>query len=266
MKKPTAVKRVPKRPAAASGDSVRAVDRALDVLLAFTRAGPELTASELLSRVDLTRPTLYRLLHTLEEKGFLVSAGDPQRFKLGSSVAQLSHVWTETLDLVAIAEPGMRRLWMQTQETVALFVAQGNMRLCIAEMPSPQALSFRRGVGFTERIARGASGRAILAFHPDVEKHLASYVQGLDLDLMKLRSDLRQTRTRGYAAGRNELMNGVVAVAAPFFNGKTVAGSIGIFGPAVRIGTPEVETLGQLVTVEASQHLSQALGAASADP
>src|SRR4051812_22913943 len=108
------------------GDSVRAVNRALDILLAFTRESPELTASELLTRVDLSRPTLYRLLYTLEDKGFLASSGDPQRFRLGRSVAQLSHVWTETLDLATIAEPVMRRLWMETQETVAIFVAQGN--------------------------------------------------------------------------------------------------------------------------------------------
>ena len=247
-------------PAAKGGESVRAVHRALDVLLAFTREGPELTASELLTRVDLSRPTLYRLLHTLEDKGFVASTGDPQRFKLGPAVAKLSHVWTETLDLAAIAEPVMRRLWMETQETVAIFVAQGNLRLCLAELPSPQALNFKRGVGYTERIVRGASGRAILAFVPDVERHLATYVHGLDMDLRKLRTDLAETRSRGYATSRNELITGAVAVAAPFFDGKGVAGSIGIFGPAARLGADEVKALGRLVTVEASKNLSEALG------
>src|SRR5262249_25187556 len=135
-----------------AGDSVRAVDRALDILLAFKPQDDALTVSELLRRVDLSRPTLYRLLRPLQRKQFLIPSGDPQRFRLGPAVAQLSHVWTAGLDLGAAAEPMMRRLRDETGETVALFVPQGAFRLCIAEMPSNQALSFRRGVGYRERL------------------------------------------------------------------------------------------------------------------
>ena len=241
-------------------ENVRAVNRALDILLAFSRERFELTASELLERVDLSRPTLYRLLYTLEAKGFVTSAGDPQRFRLGPAVAGLSHVWTETLDIAALAEPAMRRLWSATQETVAVFVAQGDLRRCLAEWPSPQALNFKRGVGYTERIARGATGRAILAFMPDVDEHLDGYTRGLDLDLAQLRSALRETRQRGYAISRDELIAGAVAVAAPFFDRRGVAGSIGIFGPAARIGPDDIAALGRLVVAEASGPLSQALG------
>jgi IclR family acetate operon transcriptional repressor len=158
-------------PVEKNSEGVRAVNRALDLLLAFTGEDFELTAGELLARVDLSRPTLYRLLYTLAEKGFIVSTGDPQRFRLGPAVAKLSHVWTRSLDLSGLAEPLMRKLWVETRETVALFIAQDELRLCLAEMPSPQPLNFKRGVGYTERLAVGASGRAILAFMPmaDVE-------------------------------------------------------------------------------------------------
>eukprot|EP01034_Spumella_vulgaris_P046805 gene46805-58371_t len=47
-------------------DNVRAVGRALEILMAFSEDAPELSAGELLKRVDLSRPTLYRLLYTLE--------------------------------------------------------------------------------------------------------------------------------------------------------------------------------------------------------
>src|SRR5262245_4688726 len=83
--------------------SVRAVERALDILLAFNTGDHELTAGELLKRVDLSRPTLYRLLRTLEHKGFVRSSGDPQRFSLGASVAHLAHVWSSSMDVAAVA-------------------------------------------------------------------------------------------------------------------------------------------------------------------
>ena len=60
-------------------ENVRAVGRALEILQAFTEGDPELSAGELLKRVDLSRPTLYRLIYTLEEHGFIVSVGEPQR-------------------------------------------------------------------------------------------------------------------------------------------------------------------------------------------
>ena len=65
-----------------SHESVRAVERALEILLAFRPGDKELAVAELLTRVDLSRPTLYRLLNTLEQQGFLVSSGEPQRFRL----------------------------------------------------------------------------------------------------------------------------------------------------------------------------------------
>src|SRR5579864_3591749 len=67
-----------------SHESVRAVERALEILLAFRPGDEELSVAELLTRVDLSRPTLYRLLNTLEQQGFLFSFGEPQRFRLGS--------------------------------------------------------------------------------------------------------------------------------------------------------------------------------------
>jgi DNA-binding IclR family transcriptional regulator len=242
-----------------TSENVRAVNRALDLLLAFTREDFELTASELLQRVELSRPTLYRLLYTLETRGFITSSGDPQRFGLGPAIAQLSHVWTGSLNLALLAEPMMRKLWQETRETVAIFVAQDSNRLCLAEMPSPQPLNFKRGVGYTERLAMGASGRAILAFMPDVEQGLDRYLHGMKVDVRKFRAELAVTRERGYAISRNELIDGAVAIAAPFFGAKGVAGSIGIFGPVNRMGEKQVEVWGRAIVAQAGE-LSRALG------
>jgi DNA-binding IclR family transcriptional regulator len=242
------------------GDSVRAVDRALDILLAFTANDYELTVAELLKRVDLSRPTLYRMLYTLEQKGFLVSAGDPQRFRLGPSVAHLAHVWTSSLDIGAVAQPMLRRIWETTGETVALFVPQGAYRLCVAELPSVQPLSFKRGVGYRERLAVGASGRAILAYTPYTRAELEELTQGLKVNLTQYQRDLELTRQRGYATSRDELILGAVAVATPFFQGENqTAGSIGVFGPSARLDEGRVEELGRLLVKE-SKLLSTELG------
>lgn len=243
------------------GDNVRAVNRALDILMAFTVTDTELTVAELLERVDLSRPTLYRLLYTLEQSGFLVSEGEPQKFRFGPSVAHLAHVWTASQDIARIAQPMMRHAWEMSGETVALFVPLGADRLCIAEIASTQALSFKRGVGYKERLALGASGRAILAYRDQDDADIERLLAGLGKNLKTYRSELELIRQRGYAVSLEELIAGAVAVAVPFFDGAGVpAGSIGVFGPRVRMDDARVAELGTLLIEEAA-HLSKALGA-----
>lgn len=242
-----------------SSEGVRAVERALDILMAFTSGDHELTAGELLKRVDLSRPTLYRLLRTLENKGFVVSSGDPQRFSLGASVAQLAHVWSNSMDVAAVAQPMLKRLWDQTGETVALLVHEGNDRVCMAELPSAQPLSFKRGVGHREDVTRGASGRVILAHLPSPE----TYLQGghdEPIDLAAFRRRLKKIQDQGYEVSRDELIKGAVAVAVPFFLGDgKVIGSLAVFGPGVRVDHERVSFFAELLKAEAKK-LSQALG------
>jgi len=241
---------------------VRAVERALDILLAFQTQDDALTVSELLGRVDLSRPTLYRLLRTLQGKQFLVSSGDPQRFRFGPAVAQLAHVWTAALDLGALAEPMMSNLWNETAETVALFVPEGTSRVCIAEMPSSQALSFRRGVGYRESLALGASGKAMLAHMPAILPKLDARAGGSRTDQRKYARELALIKGRGFAISKSELIQGAVAVAAPFFNGAgEVAGSLGVFGPSVRLSDAQIAKFAKLLVREARE-ISLVLGRA----
>ena len=242
------------------GDNVRAVDRALDILMAFTVADARLTATDLLKKVDLSRPTLYRLLYTLEQSGFLVAEGDPQRFRLGPSVAHLAHVWTASLDVAALAQPMLRRMWEASLETVAMFVPQGGDRLCVAELASMQPLSFKRGVGYKERLALGASGRAILAFSNYDRAMIEGLITGLDTTYEDYEKELEATRRRGYAISLEELIAGAVAVAAPFFNGAgQPVGSIAMFGPRVRMDDARIAELVPLLIEEAA-NMSKALG------
>lgn len=251
-----------------NADTVRAVDRALDILLAFRESDHDLSATELLTRLPLTRPTLYRLLHTLVQAGFVQTSGEPQRFRLGRSVGQLARVWAscdeKAIDLPAAAQPMMRRLRQHTGETVALFIPDGNFRVCIAELASEQPLSFKRGVGYRERIMLGASGRTILAHLPHGLTSLKAYAKDLPahviIDVKRYAQELEQTRKRGYAVSRSELIEGAVAMAAPFFgsNGQVV-GSLAVFGPTVRLDYARVKETSAML-VEEAKALSCALG------
>lgn len=243
-----------------AGTGVRAVERALDILSAFGANDSELTAADLLKRVKLSRPTLYRLLYTLEEQGFISSRGDPQRFCLGPAVGRLAWAWTSSIDIAQHALPAMREIWEYTGETVALFVPHGPIRVCVAELPSNNPLSFKRGVGYSERIALGASGRALLAWLKPSEIEMTQYCEGLALTPEMLRAQLQDVQQKGYATSQNELLDGAAAIAVPFFrNTGEVLGSIGVFGPALRMDQKRILHIAPLL-MKIVQNLSSSLG------
>lgn len=241
-------------------ENVRAVERALEILQAFRPGDKELTVAELLTRVELSRPTLYRLLNTLEQNGFLASSGEPQRFRLGSAVAQLAHTWMANNTIAQLAQPMLRELWEATSETVALFVPDDTYRICVAEIESAQPLSFRRGVGYREKLVLGASGRTILSQMPLSADELRRYLVEPQQDVAPLVADLDAIRAQGFGTSHHELIAGAVAVAAPFFNGANqVAGSLCIFGPSVRVSDEHVAQFAELLK-RAAGKLSRALG------
>jgi DNA-binding IclR family transcriptional regulator len=241
--------------------TVRAVERAIEILQSFSVDKPSMSVIELQKKVRLSRPTLYRLLHTLTMKGLVRAEGEPQRFTLDQGVARLAHVWMSALDIVNAAEPILSRLRDQTGETCGLYVLRGNLRTCVLEKASQSVLSITNGVGGPGLpLFRGASGRAILAFSN--EKPTAGLVlQNLPHGISKKRflEDLARIREDGFAVSRGEIIVGSVAIAAPVFNRTGVVGSISVAGPQARIDDSWIANSAKLVVVGATQ-LSATLG------
>jgi DNA-binding IclR family transcriptional regulator len=91
-------------------------------------------------------------------------------------------------------------------------------------------------------------------------QELKQYARGTGVDLKTLTTELTATRKRGYASSHHELIPGAVAVAVPFFDQhRKVAGSIGVFGPEVRLDASTCKRVAQILKTE-SQHLSALLG------
>jgi DNA-binding Lrp family transcriptional regulator len=63
--------------------SVRAVERALDILLCFTDEEPIQSLSQIAESVHLSKPTVHRLLATLEKKRFIARDQATSHYRLG---------------------------------------------------------------------------------------------------------------------------------------------------------------------------------------
>ena len=244
--------------------SVRAVDRAVEILRAFTAERSSLSVLEIQKKAHLSRPTVYRLLETLASHGFVRAHGTPQRFSLDYAVGQLAQNWLEGLDPVAAGRPIVERLHEETKESVGLMILRGHERFCVLELPSPHVLSMARGIGPMGHLAHGNSGKVILAFmsEKDIEAVLRTLPKGIRKDAVM--ADLAAIRRDKFRVSRSEILDGAVGVAAPYFdNANRVVGSIIVFGPELRFDEERIARVTKRV-VESAAELSSALGQVSA--
>jgi DNA-binding IclR family transcriptional regulator len=245
---------------------VRAVDRAIAILQCFTPEQPAMSVIEIQKRLGLSRPTLYRLLHTLASRDLIHAEGDPQRFRLAHGVMKLSHVWLNGLEVVAAARPILEGLRDSTGETAALFRLQHDLGICILECKSRHVLSISRGVGHSLKIAQGSTGKAMLAFmEPQRQTKFLSNMPA-NSQRTRLEETLKAAKRNGYATSRGEIFVGALAVSAPYFDHRgSVVGSVGLYGPQARISDDKMSEYAKLVR-EAGRKISILLGFQESEP
>lgn len=159
--------RKPARPAladqAAAPGGTASVDRALSLLSAFQPGDGALSLAELAARTGLYKSTALRLLASLLHARLLRQQEDG-RYALGAEITRLNGLYAAAFSLEAVVMPALRALVAKTHESAALHVRQGDQRLCLHRVDSPQLLRDHARVGDLLPLDRGAGGRVLLAF------------------------------------------------------------------------------------------------------
>jgi DNA-binding IclR family transcriptional regulator len=154
--------KAPQRSSAEAG-GVAAVDRALSLLGAFREGDRSLTLNDLAERTALVKSTVLRLLASLQHFG-LVQRLEDGRYALGSEIARLQSIYTRSFSLEAAVLPALRQLVEQTRESAVYHVRQGELRLVLYRVDSPQPIRDHVNVGDVMPLDRGAGGRVLMAY------------------------------------------------------------------------------------------------------
>ena len=246
---------------------VRAVERAIDLLKAFTQERPELTLAELSEATNLSKPTALRLLATLAASG-LVSQSEPAgTYHLGSEIAALAAVRARQSDLLDHALPMMRRIREELNETVSLAIRVGDYRVHLYQLESLQSLRRTTEIGERAPLYAGAANKLLLAAMDDVE--IASYLERVELvrftpativDHDRLWEEVQTIRRQGFAESIGEHHAGGAALAGPARDATgAVVAVLYVSVPQSRY-TPELRDRARDVVLEYSAKLSAELG------
>jgi DNA-binding IclR family transcriptional regulator len=230
---------------ASGGDlpGVAAVDRALAILaaLAADGTGAPLPLAALARRTGLYKSTILRLLESLARANYAQRIGE-RGWRIGPGPVALAEAYRRGFRIADVVAPVLREMRAACGESASFYVRDGDRRLCLCRIDAAHPVRDAVREGDHLPLARGAAGRAFLAFAgglaaaaalPAAERVLASYGE-------------RSAETAG--------------VAAPVFGPEgALAGVVGFSGPITRFTDAAVHAM-RAEAAAAAARLTRALG------
>jgi IclR family acetate operon transcriptional repressor len=246
---------------------VRALERGLRILTAFTPQRPELGLQELHEALGLDKATLLRLLSVLRQAGFVVVDGDTVKYRLGIRAFEVGSAYLPAVPLEHVALPGLRELSARTGQTANLAVLDGQEVVHTAVVAPDRPLRFHTRVGRRDAAYCTALGKVLLAHlePPALARYLAQVklarrTPATITAKAALRRELAVVRAGAYAEDREEGVPGLRCLAAPIRDAAGgVVAAASISGPAGEF-TGAARAALEAALSEAAARLSERLG------
>jgi len=248
--------------------TVKSLVKALNILQVLAEEeSPAPTLTQLSRRLHLHVSTVHRLLQNLIRHGFVEEAPSPGGYQLSYRVLRMGLRVLDRLDFRRVAQPLLRDLNQQTQETVHLAILEQGRAISIEKFDSPQPVGLDARLGGDRPLHCTGVGKTLLAYQSEEYLEQIAQTSGLRrftthtiTNLPQLRKELAHIREVGYAVDHEEAVEGLRCVAGPVFdhNGSILA-AFSVAGPATRMTSSRISEIARLVR-ETSREISYRMG------
>lgn len=222
---------MPSRPPAAAittidrRDLIEGLGKGLRVIEAFDEDHPQLTASQVAERAEITRTAARRYLLSLVHFGYATTDG--KQFWLAPRVLRLGQSYLGTARLPRLVQPFIQRVAQQIGHTVNASVLDGHEVVYIARSSPPRWVTIGYGVGVRIPAHVVTPGFVVLATLDDeafeawlAEHDFVSYTPHTVVSRAVFRSQVRQARALGYWHTEQQLDAGLRGVAVALIDRK----------------------------------------------
>ncbi len=245
---------------------LRVVEKAFRVLETVAQAETGVRVSDLARALGQPKATIYRILFTLQELGYVRQDSRTRAYVSTAHAASLTQDRAnETLR--QLAAPHMKRLLGRFEQTVNLAIFDRDRVFYIDILPGLRSIRMEATPMTYAPMHSTAVGKAILAFLEPEEvqrilkaRSLEKYTRATITAVPLLLKYLKRARTKGYAVDNQETEIGARCVAAPIFNahGLPIA-AISVSGPVTYMTAQTIEHVARALRV-ANYHVSRQLG------
>jgi len=233
--------------AAGSGSSaatVTAVMRTADVLTFLAQAPPRpVGVTEIATGLGLSKAVVYRILVSLQDRGYVEFHGPSRRYLLGPKCLALGTAYLERTDTRRSVHDALVTLSARSEETATMSLRTGWERMYVDQILPADDIKMVVPIGRLFPLHAGASSKAFLAFLPEAERErffaehprLPALTDRTVIDATALRRELDEIRQCGYASSRGERQHGAASVAAPILDASGIPTAvISVCGPIDR--------------------------------
>ncbi|HHG89689.1 MAG TPA: IclR family transcriptional regulator [Devosia sp.] len=194
-----------------------ALEKGLDILELLSEQEFGLSQSEIARALGRSVGEIFRMLVVLQERGYLTLEPGSDKYVLTTFLFEIAHRTPLTRRLTALADPLMRRLAIDINQSVHLTILSGDDILVVGQVDSPgnRIMSVRLGARID--VWRASSGRVILAHQSasDIRERATKSQLPEGVTLKKIQSDLASIREKGYEVVDSFVVRGVVNISAP---------------------------------------------------
>jgi IclR family transcriptional regulator, pca regulon regulatory protein len=202
--------------AGAGGDKefMATLAKGLAVIQAFGAERPSLTLSQAAAAVGLSRATARRILRTLAELGYVEQDG--RLFTLAPRVLELGFSYLSGQSWIERAQPLMKALSEEVQESCSASVLQGSEIIYVARVQTRRIMASTIAVGARLTAFHTSMGRIQLGYLADDElwrRLRAARIEPMTpstiTDLRALFDRIKEDHERGFAIVDEELEKGL---------------------------------------------------------
>lgn len=230
---------------------VKSVSRALDIITLVSLKKGGLGVTEIANQIDINKSSVYRILSTLVQYGYVEQDHETGRYKLGYKFLEISSKLLESIDLRAEARMYLQELENETNEVIHLVVYDQGEVVYIEKLDGNETLRMHSKVGKRAPMHCTSVGKAILAHLPssivlDIldRKGLPMHTDKTITNKEAFLAELMTVRQKGYALDLEENEYGITCIAVPIFDhmGQAIA-AVSISGPTIRMTEQRLDQL-----------------------
>ncbi|MGD9807497.1 MAG: IclR family transcriptional regulator [Deferribacterales bacterium] len=247
--------------------AVQAVSNAIDILELLGDKDHELSITDVVSELNLTRSNVNKLLATLELLGYVEHNRYTGNFRLGVKTFQISQAYINKLSITEISIQVLQQLKNDTNESAYISVLRDGAVVYLNVIETDQAVRVLPRIGNVGPAYATATGKAQLAYYDalELEKLYSGEFRKITPNTLgnfdELKDELDEIKRIGYAVDNEEYELGVRCVGAPIkdFMGNVIAG-ISVSAPSERMDMDYVREVVAPTVVEAAKVLSKKFG------
>jgi len=227
--------------------------------------GGPLGITELSQKLNLPKSTVFQIVHSLQEFGWIERLEESKKFILGLRLFELGNLVQASSHLRRVALPYLEELRKETGETVYLVVYDRGEIVYLECLESRLRLRARPVYGLRVPLHCTSLGKAIMAFLDPweverivAEKGLPRFTDKTITSWKILKMELNEIRKRGYAIDWGEHEEGIRCVGAPIYDslGRVFA-AVSVSGPESRFTEEKMEFFAKKVVDKAQKISSQ---------